>query len=378
MLKIIADAGIPFLKGVLEPFGSIEYWPAAAITHETVKDADALLIRTRTSCNKQLLQDSRVNYIGTATIGFDHIDQEYCQGKGISWTNAAGCNADSVCQYVVISLLVLERDYKVSLKGKTIGIIGLGNVGSRVKKALELQGFKILVNDPPKARAERNEEYVSLETLLTHSDIVSIHVPLIRDGLDKTFHLISGTELSKLRKGAILINTSRGEVVNNLALLQALKNGDISNPILDVWENEPLPNTELINLSAISTPHIAGYSIDGKAKATAILVQNLSRHFNLSLLEWKPEIPQNLTPSIIRIEGKEKLPEQTAKEALMQTYDILSDDNSLRANPNNFEQLRINYPLRRDVSAHTVQLNNGTKQQAELLEKLGFRGVICD
>lgn len=377
MLKIIADAGIPSLKGVLEPYCSIEYLPSSSISSETVKDADILLIRTRTICNKQLLENSTVKYIGTATIGFDHIDLEYCHRMGIHWTNAAGCNADSVCQYVINSILLLEKQNKLTLSGKTFGIIGLGNVGSRVKKALELLGLNVLANDPPRARREGNKAYVSLETLLSQSDIISLHVPLIRIGADKTFHLISKKEISKLKEGAVFINTSRGEVVNNFDLLMSLKNGKVSNSILDVWENEPSPNIELINLSAISTPHIAGYSLDGKINATSILIQNLSRHYNLSLSDWKAEISTSLTPSIIKLEGDGVSAEQIAKEALIQTYDVLSDDKSFRANLNYFENLRINYPLRRDVNTFTVEVKNGTPLQAELLLKYGFRRVIC-
>ncbi|MBK7213557.1 MAG: 4-phosphoerythronate dehydrogenase [Bacteroidales bacterium] len=377
MLKIIADAGIPFLQGVLEPFGSIEYLPSSAITNDSVKDADAILIRTRTTCNSQLLENSKVKYIGTATIGFDHIDQAYCLGRGIAWTNAAGCNADSVCQYVINSLIFLENQHNSQLSGKTLGIVGLGNVGSRVKAAMELLGLKVLVNDPPRAMTEGNAAYVTLENLLAQSDIVSLHVPLNKDGQYKTHHLISKQELSKFKKGAILINTSRGEVVSNPELLEALKQEAISNTILDVWENEPYPNNELLNLSAISTPHIAGYSLDGKANATSILVQNLSRHFNIPLSDWRADLSQHQSP-LITIEGKGKLPEQIAKEALTLTYDILSDDRPLRANPDFFEQLRFNYPLRRDIQAYTVQITNGSIEQAVMLEKLGFKKVIFD
>jgi len=257
-IKIIADNKIPFLKGVLEPFVKISYLDPFQITRETVKDAEALLVRTRTKCDSELLEGSTIKFIGTATIGFDHIDTVFCETNSIKWVNAPGCNSTSVQQYVVSALLTLAELKKIQLDSMTIGIVGVGNVGSKIQKATNILGLKILLNDPPRERKEGNEKFVGLDQLVEESDILTIHVPLSINGIDKTFHLVNDEFFKKFKKGMIIINTSRGEVIDTNSLRNAIKNEKVISSVLDVWENEPKIDIKLVNLVDIVTPHIAG------------------------------------------------------------------------------------------------------------------------
>ncbi|MCW8848857.1 MAG: 4-phosphoerythronate dehydrogenase, partial [Melioribacteraceae bacterium] len=238
-IKIVADDKIPFLKGVLEPFVQVEYFPGSKISSEKIIDADALIIRTRTKCNKDLLEGTNVKLITTATIGTDHIDVEYCEQNNIKWINAPGCNSTSVMQYITSALLSLAEKQNFILSDKTIGIVGVGNVGSKIKKIAETLGMNVLVNDPPRERLEGGNEFSNLEILKSESDIITFHVPLIREGIDKTYHLADETFFNQLTKKLIIINSSRGEVIKTSALKDSVSKGKISNIVLDVWENEP-------------------------------------------------------------------------------------------------------------------------------------------
>ena len=237
MLRIVADEKIPFLRGVLEPYAEVVYMPGNLINRDSVMSADALLIRTRTRCDQSLLKGTAVKFIATATIGFDHIDAGFCRAENISWVNAPGCNSSSVQQYVIAALLQLANDNKITLCGKTLGIIGAGNVGSKVASAANLLGMKVKLNDPPRARIEGNTGFVHLDEILQTSDIISIHVPLTMAGEDKTFHLFDEARFRKIKKGTWLINTSRGEVVETKAMKEALQDGFLTGTIVDVWEN---------------------------------------------------------------------------------------------------------------------------------------------
>ncbi|MDP3582352.1 MAG: 4-phosphoerythronate dehydrogenase, partial [Ignavibacteria bacterium] len=303
-IKIVADDKIPFLKGVLEPFADVIYLPPKEISRETVKDADALLVRTRTKCNADLLENLSVKFIATATIGFDHIDGAYCDANKIRWMSAPGCNSSSVQQYIASALVTIAANKKFKLSDKTIGIVGVGNVGSKVEKLASALGMKVLLNDPPRARKEGGEKFVSLDELVEKSDIITFHVPLNKAGVDKTFHLADEKFFEKFNKSKIMINSSRGEVVETNALKLAVKDGSVSDLVLDVWENEPNIDSELLELTDIATPHIAGYSADGKANGTAICVNALSEYFNLGLEKnWYPkEIPNPVNSSIIEMD----------------------------------------------------------------------------
>jgi erythronate-4-phosphate dehydrogenase len=372
MLKIVADEKIPFLKGVLEPYADITYLPGNRISNRLIRDTDALLIRTRTKCTEEFLKDTKVSFIGTATIGFDHIDTGYCESNKIAWTNAPGCNSSSVQQYLATALLKVSQEHRFRLRDRTIGIIGVGNVGSKVEKFARLIGMNVLLNDPPRARKEGSEHFVDLETLLKESDIITVHVPLNTVGEDLTYRLINDKSVRKMKKGVWLINTSRGEVADTSSLKKGLKNGKFSGVVLDVWENEPDIDYELLEKAFIATPHIAGYSTDGKANGTAMIVDALSRFFDLPLRSWYPEILPQPHIAEITVNGKNKDQEEILREAVFQTYNITEDDTRLRFSPVDFERLRGDYPVRREFPAFRLNLRNGTKNTRKMLEDLGF------
>lgn len=371
-IKIIADDKIPFLNGVLEPYADIVYLPGNLITHESVMDADALVIRTRTRCDATLLEGTNVRFIATATIGYDHIDTDYCKSKEITWVNVPGCNSASVQQYIIAALVTLAYTNDFNLSEKTLGIIGAGNVGSKVQKAATILGMKVQLNDPPRARAEGSNGFVSLDQILETSDIITIHVPLNKVGPDKTLHLFETALFGKMKDGAWLINTSRGEVVKTNALKYALSSGKLSGFVLDVWENEPGIDTELLSQAYISTPHIAGYSTDGKAKGTSQVVQALSAFFNLPLQDFYPlALPEPSVPEIL-IEGTGKSSVQIVRQAVLHSYPIMHDHILLQRSPATFEKQRGQYALRREFTSYTVRLLNGMPETVEMLLKLGF------
>lgn len=377
MLKIVADNHIPFLEGALDGVARVEYLPGASIGKRDLKDADALITRTRTLCNRDMLEGTSVRFIASATIGFDHIDTVYCGKKGIGWANAPGCNSSSVEQYVVSALLWLSVHRNVELKDLSMGIVGVGNVGSKVARAAEALGMKVLLNDPPRKRKEGSDDFVSLGELKENSDIISLHVPLNRGGADNTLHLFNGEFLSTINKGTILINSSRGAVVDEGVVLDGIKKGILQDVILDVFENEPHINKDLLEAITLATPHIAGYSLDGKANGTAMAVQAVSRHFGLGLDHWTPaRIPGPDAPEILADTSGRGLTE-LLWEIYCRSYDISSDDRRLREAPGEFENLRGDYPLRREPAAYAVRLFQAYPEISEILEKMGF-DVLSD
>jgi len=373
-MKIVIDDKIPFLEGVLEPYASTLYKNGASISPADVKKADALIIRTRTRCDAGLLAGSTMKFIASATIGHDHIDEKYCKESNIAWSNAPGCNAGSVVQYVAAALCFWSNKTGKPLKGNCIGIVGVGNTGSGVANLCRTLGMKVLQNDPPRERREGSNAFVDIQTILEKADIISLHVPLNQDGEDKTCHLVNADNLSKMDRCSLLINTCRGEVVDNTALKMALQKGLLKNAVLDVWENEPGIDRALMSCLLLATPHIAGYSADGKATGTAMAVQAFARHFGISDLEsWFPNlIPPPARPQFTPTFGNTD-EESFLKQAVLHTYPIQEDDGRLREAPQNFEDLRGNYPLRREFSAYTIRLNRQEDPQTKQLEKLGFR-----
>ena len=372
MIRIIADDKIPFLKGVLEPFADIKYFPGNKITHEVLKHADGLIIRTRTKCTHELLDDTSVRFIGTATIGFDHIDTQFCERKNIYWTNAPGCNSSSVQQYIAAALLKISSEFRFNLKNKSIGIIGVGNVGSKVEKFARIMGMKILLCDPPRARNEGDANFTQLDNLLRKSDIVTVHVPLNVVGEDNTYHLFNETTFKKMKKGAWFLNSSRGEITETSALKNLLISEISGGTVIDVWENEPDIDPELLTKTFIATPHIAGYSTDGKANGTAMVVNSLCKFFNLPLENWYPaDVPLPFNPDIT-IDAKDKSDEEIMREAVFHTYNIEEDDKKFRFSPADFEKQRGNYRLRREFQAYNIRLINNKKSILKLLEALGF------
>jgi erythronate-4-phosphate dehydrogenase len=339
-MKIVADSKIPFLRGVFEPQATVVYLPGVDIRSADLADADCLLVRTRTRCTRDLLQGTSVRFIGTATIGFDHIDTEWCHHNGITWTNAPGCNSGSVVQYIVSAILSMADRLNFRPEDKTLGIIGVGHVGKKVGKAAHEMGMKVILNDPPRARAEGPAGFSDLNELLAVADIVTIHVPLNLEGPDRTIDLVGRNFLDQLRPGAILINSSRGEVLDEKACLawmneHARDAGAVLRNrlslILDVWPHEPEINRELLGLAAIATPHIAGYSMNGKYNATRMIAEAVAEFFHLK----KPEMPPLMRDGSV-----------APQEGTRAPYDIMADDRRLRESPETFEEQRNHYPQR--------------------------------
>lgn len=377
MIKIVADNKIPFLEGVLEGVARVEYLPGALISRDHLLDAEALITRTRTICDRELLKGTAVRYIASATIGYDHIDTAYCKDMGIGWTNAPGCNSSSVEQYMVSALLWLAIHRSLDLRDLTLGIIGVGNVGSKVAHAAKALGMKVLLNDPPRERAEGSDEFVSLEELKEQSHIISLHVPLNRGGVDNTLHLFDGAFLSSVKKGAILINTSRGAVVDEQMVLEGIRSGMLRDVILDVFETEPLINRDLLKSISLATPHIAGYSLDGKANGTTISIRAISRFFGLGLENWSPDNIPVPDPMEILADASGGELQELLWDIYSQSYDISADDKLLRNAPGDFENLRGEYPFRREAPAYAVRLFQGYPEIRDILEKLGF-DVLAD
>lgn len=339
--KIVADENIPFLEGVFEPYAEVVYKNGKSICRDDLVDTDALITRTRTLCNADLLDSTRVSVIATATIGMDHIDLDYCREHGIEVHNASGCNAGGVMQYVFSALYGAAARNAINLKGKTFGIIGVGNVGRRVEQMARYLGFNVLLNDPPRAMAEGDEDFVSLDQLLAESDIVTLHTPLddtTRKMADETFFL-------KMKLGAIFINASRGEVVDEAALIDAAPK--FSALIVDTWCNEPDVNIELLKVADIATPHIAGYSYQGKMNGTAMTVQAIARRFGIyQLYDYYPvQLPEDV-PQKLDMAGKTQ---GEIAATFQYNYPVFTDDFMFRMNPDSFEELRQNYRYRREI-----------------------------
>lgn len=331
-MKIIVDNKIPFIEGRLEPVAEVVYAEPSAITPELVKDADALLVRTRTKCNESLLGGSNVRLVATATIGMDHFDSEWLAANRITAVNAAGCNAPGVAQYVWSSLLRIGFDPA----RQTLGVVGYGHIGSIVADWGRKMGAKVMVCDPPRKDAGlTDEDYLPMETLLRECEAITLHTPLTRSGKYPTHHLVSEGELEMMKPKAILVNASRGPVVDNAAWLAYLKSHPEAKAIIDVWEGEPNLNEELMNLAEISTPHIAGYSLEGKERATRMVLEAVEREFGVELDKSG-------------LEGEYIAPNEVAPSTIIASYDPYSDTSLLRSAPTELDRLRDTYPLRHE------------------------------
>jgi erythronate-4-phosphate dehydrogenase len=375
LTKVIVDRKIPFIEGVLERHAEVVYLEAHEFTRDSVRDADALIIRTRTRCDRDLLEGTAVRFIATATIGYDHIDTAFCESHKIAWTNAAGCNSSSVQQYVAAALLQIAEVLKIELSGKTIGIVGVGHVGSKVARLGQALGMQVLLNDPPRERLEGSKDFVSLKVIAKNADIITLHVPLNLEGEDKTFHLVDEKFLMGLRKDQTLINSSRGEVVDNKALKAFLKGKKLAACVLDVWEHEPDIDAELLGVVEIGTPHIAGYSADGKANGTSMSVQSLSRFFGLDLNDWFPEKVPLTANTILELDCWNLTDQGAIGNLIQRTYDILSDDAKLRLSPKTFERQRGEYPLRREFPVYATRLLNARDSLKSMARAVGFKST---
>ena len=341
-MKIVADKNVPFLEGVFEPYADVVYINGKDISREDLMDADAMIIRTRTKCNADLLEGTKVSMIATATIGTDHIDLDYCRAKGIEVHNAEGCNAGGVLQYVFSALYGVAARKSIKLDDVTMGIIGVGHVGSLVEKMARYLGFKVLLCDPPRAAAEGEDKFCSLDFLLANSQVVTMHVPLN----DTTRNMADAAFFALMPTGSIFINASRGEVVDEDALMLALpKFGAV---VIDTWKNEPDINEELMEMVDIATPHIAGYSYQGKLNGSASSVRAVARHFGIeALYDYYPqEGNEDHSPVLLDLIGKK----QGEVAAVFQyNYPIFTDDFRFRMEPHNFEKTRSNYQYRREI-----------------------------
>ncbi|MBS2210584.1 4-phosphoerythronate dehydrogenase PdxB [Carboxylicivirga mesophila] len=375
MLKIVADNKIPFLKGALEPFADVTYFPGGEIDKEKLKEADALVTRTRTKCNEATLQGTSVKLITSATIGFDHIDTNWCETHQISWTNAPGCNSESVKQYVAAILALLVEEQGWQLANKAIAVVGVGNVGSKVSALAQALGMTVYEVDPPRARHEGGQRFYQLDDIIDKADIITFHTPLTKEGDDKTYHLCDRGLLSRMKPGAVVINSSRGEVVDGSALKEAIASKQIGQAVLDVWENEPEIDTDLLAKVWLATPHIAGYSQDGKAKGTEMSVRAVSRFFKLGIDDWEARnIPEPEEP-VISIDCKGLDEDHIIAAAILHTYLLKRDDADLRGDVSQFESLRGAYPVRREFHAYDVELLNGTMVLADKMKAIGFSKV---
>ena len=329
-MKIIADSAIPFLEGVLEPFAEVRHLPGKSITAADVRDADALIIRTRTRCDATLLEGSRVRLIATATIGFDHIDLAWCAARGIRVATAAGCNARGVLQWIGAVLTHLSRTQGWEPADRTLGVVGMGHVGSLVRQYAEAWGFRVLACDPPREEREHGG-FLPLGEVAREAGLLTFHTPLDAS----TRHMADAALFREMKPGATVINSSRGEVVDGEALATSGLQW-----VLDVWEHEPQIDARLLDRALLATPHIAGYSQQGKANATAMTVATLSRFFGLPLGGWYPPQVAPCTPRPISWE------ELCA--TIGEAYDIEAESRLLKSRPGDFEALRDHYAYRKE------------------------------
>lgn len=334
-LKLVVDDKIPYLHGQAEKLGTVHYLPGAAITAADVREADVLIVRTRTRCDRTLLEGSSVKFVATATIGFDHLDTDYLNKAGIGWANCPGCNAASVGQYVSASLIRLARAGFVRLDQCRVGIVGVGHVGAAVDKAVRALGCTTLLCDPPRAEVEHLPDFVPMDTIYREADVITFHTPLTREGRWATLHL---ADFSRMVRRPVVINAARGEVVDNGAWLQALQDGKVSAAVVDTWENEPRISPSLLERAFIATPHIAGYSADGKATGSRMALEAVARYFHRDVTFdiQPPALPASLVPA------------DDPLDRALQLYDPMADTAALKAHPERFEWLRGNYPLRRE------------------------------
>ncbi|MCQ2149627.1 MAG: 4-phosphoerythronate dehydrogenase [Bacteroidales bacterium] len=340
-MKIVIDKVIPFVEGVLEPFAEVVYLDTGDIVREAVADADALIIRTRTRCDASLLEGSRVAVIATASIGTHHIDFEYCSAHGIHVCNASGCNSGAVMNYVFSALYGTASRHSINLSGYTMGIIGAGNVGSRVEQMALYLGFKVLKYDSLRAESEGPDGFWPLEELLLQSNIVTMHVPIN----DTTRRMADSEFFARMRPGAFFINTAGGDLVDEEALVDAIpKLGPV---IIDTWSNEPNVNKELLSKVDIATPHIANYSYQGKQISASTVIRAIARYFGFEpLYEFFPPAAI-MDLEAIKLDLKDKSQGEIAS-VIQYNYPIFTDDFMFRISPDDFVKIRENYNYRRE------------------------------
>jgi len=375
-MNLIVDENIVFATEAFSSLGTAKLVNGRNINRKVIKDADVLIVRSITTVNEELLRGSKVKFVGTATIGTDHVDLNYLSKNNIQFADAKGCNADSVAEYVFTALLKVASEKKIPLREKSIGVVGIGNIGSRVVRIAESFGMKVLKNDPPLEREGIGINYVELDEVL-QADIITLHVPMIEVGIDKTLHLLNEANLPQIKNGTILLNTSRGGVVDNSNLLNESNRKELE-IVLDVWENEPSIHTKLLTRTKIATPHIAGYSFEGKVNGTKMIYNSLCK-FLKSQPNWQPDISMNETNELKLPEGKSL--EEKLYKLFSSIYNIDNDDELMRKISNlaqrdqsaYFDSLRKNYPIRREFSNFTVLLRQDELHLRKFLESFRFK-----
>ena len=370
-MNIFYDENMPFAAEFFADLGELTAFTGRTLSANDVSDADVLLVRSITKVNEDLLQhNKKLSFVGTATIGVDHIDQDYLSQRNVNFHSAPGCNAVSVAEYVLSALVILAERYLFTLADLTVGIVGAGNTGSRLSEKLTALGIKHVICDPLLSEDEHDQrDFVSFEQALS-CDVISLHVPLTRTGPYATYHLLDAVKLAQLKEEQILINACRGEVIDNQALLSMKQAGHRLKLVLDVWEAEPDILMALIPYCEITTAHIAGYSLEGKARGTEMLYQALCRQLNISankqLIDFLP------TPTIDYVEIKQDFDEILLNQLVKMVYDIRRDDAIFRQHikTQGFDHIRKTYPTRREFSSIMVNLNNALS--SDVPHQLGF------
>lgn len=376
-MNILADENIPQVKEAFSNFGEVRLSHGRHITGEMLRDTDVLIVRSITDVNRNLLDGSNVKFVGTATIGTDHIDKEYLRSRNIYFADAAGCNSYSVAEYVITAVAKILYGEKKSFAGKTFGIIGYGNIGTKVAGFARALGFETVINDPPLERKLGKENFRSLSDAL-QCDVVTFHVPLNKTGIDKTVHLLNEENIGEIKAGALLINTSRGPVIKNSALKKKLLENRNIRTVLDVWENEPAIDTELLGLVDIASAHIAGYSLEGKLNGTLFIYNKFCEFINCKP-EWKPAYPQIDNPDIApnKTDGIEVLIEEITGKVYDITLDTDLIKNIIAINPEErgrqFDQLRKTYRIRREFNNYSVNLKDLNNTIADIVKTLRFK-----
>jgi erythronate-4-phosphate dehydrogenase len=385
-MRIVCATNMPYVQEAFRSLGDAVVLEGRKIMAADVRDAEVLAIRSTTKVDRALLEGSRVRFVGTATIGIDHMDTAYMDQQGIRWCFAAGCNANSVSEYVTTALLRLATRHGFILRGKTIGVVGIGNVGSRVVKKAQALGMRVLANDPPRQRKEGPRaadglEFVSLARVLAESDIITLHVPLTKEGPDKTRHMADAAFFARLKPGAIFMNCARGGINDTNALLTALDSGKVPHVILDTWEGEPVVRLDALARADIATPHIAGHSFEGRVMGTVMVYREACRFLGREAT-WSPDalLPPPLVPEIT-LDAAGLSEEQALWQIVQQVYDIEADDRRMRESANMdeaargayFDRMRKEYPMRREFRFTTVHLKNATATLAQTVAGLGFK-----
>ncbi|MDN3653156.1 4-phosphoerythronate dehydrogenase [Thalassotalea ponticola] len=370
-MHIFYDENIPYAAQFFAEFGQLHAFSGRDVNADALKRADVLLVRSITQVNQQLLADNKqIQFVGTATIGFDHVDRDYLSSQNIAFTNAPGCNAVSVAEYVLSSIMVLSQRLGFQLADKCVGIVGAGNTGSALAKKLAALGVQYKLCDPLLAKTDDARDFVSLEQIC-ECDVISLHVPKTLTGEFATYHMFDQQRLEQLCPQQILINACRGEVIDNHALLRLKQQGGGPHLVLDVWENEPNILTELIDHCQIATAHIAGYSLEGKARGTEMLYQALCKHLGR---KGNKQLPDFL-PKQQFADDKHGIDDtlEHIRDTVFRVYDVRRDDTIFRQQLSqaSFDGLRKNYPVRREFSA--LHLPDEIHRRSPMYRLLGFQ-----